>query len=244
MMRKYIFLILFGLASCGNKYLIPREDFTSILYDIYLSKSYFARERILQPVWQDSIPYSKHIINQHGYSIEQFDSTVAWYCTDPQKYNEIYEELLARLGEFEQEVANEPGPPVELWTQAKEYDLPIDGKQNTIPVNIPLVGAGTYVVKANITLYPEDKSLNPHVLFYLWQADSTEVGIRDTIYTMPLIKSRLMTQYSFEKTLTGADQYTHLRGEWLAQDKNLTDTTWAKRAIIEDISILHLPKAN
>jgi len=237
--RLLFFLILF--SSCQNR-LIPKDDFVSILTDIYLSKTYFSSEGIYNARWQDTIPYNQHIVERHGYKWAQFDSTVSWYCSRPKKYQAVYETVMATLNELDRMISEELDPPSELWNGQKEFCLPSDGIRDSVAVSVLLNGVGSYIVSAKLRVYPQDESLNPHIALYLWRSDTTALGVRDTIWVRPLKKDGLMYEYRMEKTLFPGNEFTHLKGNWLECNRNHIDTAWIKHAEIKDISVYHIPK--
>ena len=241
-MRPLLFLLMLFLVSCGNRMLIPKKDFILILTDIYLSKSYFSSEGIHNARWQDTIPYNHHIVQRYGYHWEQFDSTVSWYCSQPRKYQEVYETVMANLNDLNQLISEELDPPAELWNGRKEFYLPASGERDSVAANVLLKGVGSYVLSAKIRVYPRDESLNPRIALYLWRSDTTKLGVRDTIWIAPLRKDGLLYEYRMEKTLLPGNEFTHIKGNWLQCSSNEVDTVWRKRAEIKDISVYHIPK--
>ena len=237
----FVLLILF-VSSCTNRKMIPKKDFISILTDIYLSRAYFSSEGISYPRWHDTIPYNSHIVERHGYRWAQFDSTVSWYCSRPRRYQDIYETVISRLDELDRIVYEELDPPSELWSVQREFVLPVHNGRDSIESNVLLKGVGSYIISAKIRVYPQDRSINPHIALYLWRADTTDYGVRDTIWTAPLRKDGLMYEYSVERTLLPGNEFTHLRGNWLHSHRNDIDTLWTKHAEIKDISVYHIPK--
>ena len=240
--KRFLFILLILMASCGNDFLIPKKDFISILSDIYLSKAYFSSEGIHNARWLDTIPYNHHIVERHGYEWAQFDSTVSWYCSRPKKYQEVYETVMANLNELDKKVSEELDPPMELWAGKNAFHMPSDNKEDSIPASVLLKGVGTYVLSAKVRVYPHDEALNPRIELYLWRSDTTAHGISDTLWIAPLRKDGLLYEYRMEKTLQPGNAFTHLRGNWMQYDGNKMDTVWRRRAEIEDISVYHIPK--
>ena len=237
----YILLILLSLSSCKPK-IIPKKDFISILTDIYLAKSYFNTEGIYNARWQDSIPYNHYIVQRHNYKWALFDSTVSWYCSHPKKYQDIYETVMTNLNEIDKDISNELDPPSELWTGKKYRYLPADGERDSVIVSVLLKGVGSYVVSAKIRVYPQDESIDPHFLMYLWRSDTTDIGVRDTLWLTSLRKDGILYEYRMEKTLFPGNEFTHLKGNFLHSNRNVLDSAWTKRAEITDISVYHIPK--
>ncbi|MDR3093997.1 MAG: DUF4296 domain-containing protein [Bacteroidales bacterium] len=233
-------LLCVMLVSCSNR--IPEDDFTDILTDIYLSRAYFSSEGTSYAYWKDTIPYDRHIVEQHGYQWAQFDSTLTWYCANPKHYQDIHDEIIARLSELEKTITEELDPPEELWKHKTSRYLPADGARDSIPINILLKGIGKYVMKATIRVYAKDASIDPHIALYWWRTDTTNIGIADTFQVMPLYKHGLPVTYSIEKTLLPGNEFTHLKGNWIQHRKNEADTVWSQQIVIEDISVFHIPQ--
>ncbi|MDR2038703.1 MAG: DUF4296 domain-containing protein [Bacteroidales bacterium] len=232
----------FILDSCGNRYRIPEDKFVDILTDMHLSKAYYNSIGITDARWMDTIPYNLHIVEKYGYKWTQFDSTVSWYCSHPKDYQSVYDEVIARLNDLEKLVSDELDFPQELWTYYRIRQLPPDGEQDSVAVNVLLKGIGKYIIKAKIRVYPEDASIDPRICMYWWRSDTTALGICDTFWVAPIRKDGLMIEYSTEQILQPGNSYTHLKGNWLHSDKNILDSTWSKRAEIKDISIYHIPQ--
>jgi len=221
---------------------IPKDDFISILTEIHLSKSYFISDGIYNARWNDTVPYNYHIVERHGYKWAQFDSTVSWYCSYPKKYQDVYEAVMSNLNEMDKQISEELDPPSELWHGKKKRYLPADGKRDSVAANVLLKGVGSYVISAKIRVYPQDKSVAPQIMLYLWRSDTTALGARDTIWITPLRKDGIMYEYRMEKTLLPGNEFTHLKGNWLHSVRNDLDTAWTKRAEIKDISVFYIPK--
>ena len=243
-MRHFLFylILLMLLASCRNDMIIPKKDFISILTDIHLAKAYFHSDGIYSARWQDSIPYNHHIVERNGYQWAQFDSTVSWYCSQPKKYQEVYDIVMANLNELDKMISEELDSPSELWTGEKDFFLPAVGQRDSVAASVLLKGVGSYVVSAKIRVYPQDGSLDPRIALFLWRTDTTAHGVSDTLWIRPLRKDGLMYEYRMEKTLQPGNEFTHIKGNWLQSNRNDIDTTWEQRAEIKDISVFHIPK--
>ena len=244
-MKHYVLLLFLftGLTACKKNVLIPKKDFISILTELYVSKAYFSSEGIHNARWQDTIPYNYHVVQQRGYNWAQFDSTVSWYCSHPKKYKDVYEAVMSNLTELDKIVSEELDPPSELWQGRKNFKIPIGlSLQDSVSANITLKGEGSYVLSAKIRVFQHDASIDPRIELYLWKADTTKNGIKDTLWIAPLKKDGLMYEYRMEKTLTPDNEYTHLKGNWLECNRNNPDSAWTKNIEIKDISVYHIPK--
>jgi hypothetical protein len=124
----------------------------------------------------------------------------------------------------------------------KAFYLPADGVRDSVSASVLLKGVGSYVVSAKIRVYPHDESIEPRIGLYLWRSDTTDIGVRDSLWFRYLPKDGIMYEYRMEKTLFPGNEFTHIKGNWLQSNPNDADTAWTKRAEIKEISVYHIPK--
>lgn len=90
-------LALFVLMGCEVK--IPEEviqpaQMEPLLYDYHLAQ---AMSRDIVGADYKKKLYSKYVLKKHGYTIEQFDSSMVWYSRNPKHLYDIYTSLQKRL---------------------------------------------------------------------------------------------------------------------------------------------------
>jgi len=104
--RKIIFLILLVITfSCGDSFFgfrrnknIPKKKFVSILAEIHLMETMIGRHEFYHKYSsKDSIDVYIDIIEKHGYTRRDFDSTVSAYTRKPELYEKVYTEVLMKL---------------------------------------------------------------------------------------------------------------------------------------------------
>ena len=99
-----LLLLAFLIASnsCRDKEKIPREEMVSILVDIHLLDGMIQEDRYRQRLEiPDTLNVYKQVLDKHGYSRAQFDSTLNYYSKDPRKFERIYQDVMARLNRME-----------------------------------------------------------------------------------------------------------------------------------------------
>ncbi len=105
-MRKFFILILLiSLFSCGEKFArfrrahnIPKKKFVTILAEIHIMETIIVRHEFHHKYSsKDSIDIYADIIEKHGYTREDFDSTVAAYTRRPELYEKVYNEVLMKM---------------------------------------------------------------------------------------------------------------------------------------------------
>ena len=106
MHRIYLLILLFVTLSCCSdefsrvkrRYTIPRNKFVSILTEIHVMEGITAKPEYYRKYSsKDTLDIYGYIIEKHGYSRQQFDSTVAAYSRRPEMYEKVYNEVLMKL---------------------------------------------------------------------------------------------------------------------------------------------------
>jgi hypothetical protein len=112
---RIIIIFLLILSSCNNKdkikgkYIIPRDKLVEVLVEIHIADgvAYTARSLQHSAVF-DSLSYRKYIFEKYNITRMEFDSTISAYAHQPNKFDELYEEvineLIRREGEFTREI--------------------------------------------------------------------------------------------------------------------------------------------
>lgn len=90
-----------GIISCTQtgekpKDLLSEKEMSEILEEIYLyQQSGYLNE--LQTVTVDYVKLDAELIQKHGASVEQFQESYKFYILNPEKYNEILEQVRTNL---------------------------------------------------------------------------------------------------------------------------------------------------
>jgi hypothetical protein len=115
MIKRILFCLLFTACSTGNKDLekkydktiaIPEKEMIAILSDYHLAEGLNAVKNLkdlmsLQD--KDSLKFIDSIVIHHGFSKNQFDTTMKIYIGDMDYYSYIYEKVMSELSRLEGE---------------------------------------------------------------------------------------------------------------------------------------------
>jgi len=104
-------IFFFSCSSREKKYLIPKDDLTGLIVDIHIADAigydYPLKRKYNIP---DSAALYASVFEKHGYTKEQFDSTLSYYVNRPEELNKIYQKVFARLSKREDELrGQDPG---------------------------------------------------------------------------------------------------------------------------------------
>jgi hypothetical protein len=251
MSRKIIILsvaALFMLMACGpsgnnkpgRKMIIPEDKLVEILTDTYLTTGMMDIQG-MRETWgqRDSIQNYIDVIRSHGYTYEQLEATMRYYIRDkPKKLAKIYDRVTGNLLALEVQVENERVEadtiPDNLWTGKTEYTFPGESPRDSIWFDIPAEAPGEYIIRADITVYGDDGSLDPRVTVYFFTSDSLGAEVRDDWDEIRLQKNGQLQRIEARKTLETAGN-TRIRG-WLL-NHTPRKGSWQKHAIVSNISI-------
>lgn len=112
-MRNLIIVLVVFFASCGYQEnipenVIPKEKMIEILVDIHLADGMFTNNNVRTfYATKDSANYYEMIFINHGFTRENFDTSVYYYSHNINEYNKIYIEVLNKLSERETNVKGE-----------------------------------------------------------------------------------------------------------------------------------------
>ncbi|MDF1559964.1 MAG: DUF4296 domain-containing protein [Bacteroidales bacterium] len=223
------------------KMLIPENDMVEILTDTYLTAGMLDIP-VMRETWaqRDSILNYIDNIKSHGYTLEQFDATLKYFFTDkPKRLSRLYDRVTANLLRLETDVMTEavPAEPTlskNLWPGQASYLFPEIFTRDPVWFDIPVETPGEYVLRADIKLFEDDRSLNPRVTVFFSYTDSTGSERRDYWREVRLLKSG---EFMSVETRNMLDTVTgvRIRG-WLLNHDNQPGT-WEKHARIANISL-------
>ncbi|MCI0522589.1 MAG: DUF4296 domain-containing protein [Bacteroidales bacterium] len=243
-------MALIILASCGpsgapkpdRKLLIPEDRLVDILTDTYLTAAMLDMPD-LSATWgqRDSNLNYIDVIESHGYTYQQLDTTMRYYFnTKPKKLARIYDRVTGNLLELEVRVMEESNANPEdyaddnLWTGKASYSFPEDMTRDPVWFDIPVEKPGEYVLKADIRVFEDDQSIDPRVTVFFSTTDILGKEVRILWNEVRLEKNGQMQNIITANTLDSAG-LVHIKG-WLLNHSSQKGT-WRKHARISNISL-------
>jgi hypothetical protein len=249
LMKNILILILLGISalSCQNKHqnsnIIPRKWFVAILTDIHLADGYYGNHAQLSRLHNDTVNFYNSIYKNYGYTKAQFDTTLKYYAIHSDKFDELYEEVVTRLNKMDQE--NLQMHPMftdtvkNIWSGKNSWELPKDGPQKKIPVNLKLKGKGRYAITFTCRVYPDDESVNPRTSLYFWHENKKKKGVCDSLKSSSYEKDGRLQIISIIKELNDSN-VTYLKG-FLLNHKDKSGS-WKKHVLINGLKVNYIPK--
>lgn len=247
----YIFTVgtlLFILtSSCSDerKELLPEDQFMVILNEITLTNSLFdsfdAQERYVQ---RDSMDIYATIFSKYGTTRETFESTFEHYFTKkPKKLIKIIDSSIGQIESKEAQMNDITGSVTtrvrSFWPNEMQIIMPDSIADDQSLFQLRTTNQGTYTLNFSITVFPTDKTINPHLSLWTVDADSlNNGGTRRHLPNIYYLKDGCSYRYSIpirvketQRVIIGGDLYDS-KGLAYYSDK---------RAFITNISITFAP---
>lgn len=239
----FIVTVILFFGSCHifqKKYIIPEKKLIQVLVDIHIADAIAMIVPYSEPGnVPDSAQVYSSLFKKHHITSEQFDSTMAYYASKPEKLVKIYTEVNTILNKRESEVIEEGEKPetekkIVTWQDNKIYILPQMGKREKIEISIPVTKAGVYTLSAKIKMYEDDQSVAPRITLFFWYDNGTSKGYREYFRSTPVLKNGQADTYTVSHQLTNPN-ITHIKGFIL--DHSNPDTLFTKHAIVSEIKV-------
>lgn len=135
----WVWIVLVLFLGCQSKTkVIPRDEMVKILVDVHLLDGGIQHAQYTDDVHlPDSIDLYDYVLDKHGYSQEQFDSSMSHYSRNPRKFDRIYQEVLSRLNRMETEVKEEQDKRREKERNERERPVKTKNSEEVKPKEIP-----------------------------------------------------------------------------------------------------------
>lgn len=109
-MRRLIYLLLiFVFIGCSDipENVLSEDDMVDLLVDIHKGEAFVEINR--NKYYNDSLKKTvrQSILLKHGVSEAEFDSSLVWYGYNINEYVELYDEVIAKLSEQDEEILAE-----------------------------------------------------------------------------------------------------------------------------------------
>ena len=104
--RTYIGLLvlLCIVVGCRPHDVLSNREMRNVLYDLHRADGAIQVAGYNYSHDQEVVGYYKNVLDRHGITQEQFDSSLVWYTDNPQIFNKIYPKVIERLeADFEVE---------------------------------------------------------------------------------------------------------------------------------------------
>jgi hypothetical protein len=238
-------ILIISCSQSGKKYRIPDKELVKILADIHIADAISFSTKYRDKFRNnDSITYFDKLFAKYHVTRSQFDSTIAWYSGNPDKYELLYDKVLDRLNRMyanindklhSDSVLTQVG---NLWNKKRDWILPEDGATENISFAIKVLKKGKYMLSARIKIAPTDQSLKPYLIAFTTRQKIMKPDIVDSTSMVKLDKSGIFRNYSVMIYLD-KDTETYIKGYILGNE--FKQGSWSKNAEVRDIRLFYIP---
>lgn len=98
--RKSILIVLLGvicLSGCRPRGVLSSREMQRVLVDLHRADAVLQVGGYNYGHDEDLAKYYQEILNQHGITQAQFDSSIVWYTNNPQRFDKIYPRVIKDL---------------------------------------------------------------------------------------------------------------------------------------------------
>jgi len=239
-----ILLIGISCSRPGKKYIIPENQLVKILADIHIADAISFSNKYREKFHNnDSITYYEKLFIKYNVTRSQFDSTIALYSGNPDKYDLLYDKVLDRLNRMAANINDKLRADSlltqvgNLWNKKRDWILPEDGATENISFAVKVDKKGIYKLTARIKIAPFDQSTKPYMIAFTTRNKLQNPDITDSTSMVRLDKSGVFRLYSISVTLD-KDTLTYIKGYILGNEPK--PGGWVKNAEVRDIRLIYI----
>ena len=98
-MRKQLIILclLLAVVGCRPRGVLSNREMRNVLYDLHRADGALQVAGYHYSHDQEVAAYYKNVLDKHGITQAQFDSSLVWYTDNPQIFNKIYPKVIERL---------------------------------------------------------------------------------------------------------------------------------------------------
>ncbi|MEI7504218.1 MAG: DUF4296 domain-containing protein, partial [Paludibacter sp.] len=175
----FICIVFLGMSACNGrpKGVLNESEMTDVLTEMHRLDGTMAAKGLQYGNYQEKAQYYSFILKKYDISQAQFDSSLVWYTKNPKTFDVIYDNVLARLTDFEKEVKRGKYHPVDsvemakikvnLWNKKSQYTFKKDSARTHLDfeiLNSDLLFGDVYTLKFLQRISPEDSCIKQHVM--------------------------------------------------------------------------------
>ena len=89
--------VLLAVVGCRPRGVLSNHEMREVLYDLHRADGAIQVAGYNYSHDQEVAGYYKNVLDKHGITQAQFDSSLVWYTDNPQIFNKIYPKVIERL---------------------------------------------------------------------------------------------------------------------------------------------------
>ena len=170
-------------ACSGPQPEIKMDKFAQVVYEMHFTDAVLDIAQLDdRRLKTDSVSYYNALFKKYGITRREFMEEIEWYTQHADKYKELYEKVMKIVAEEEKRAEEEKAAKaseaavkdsLNLWTDKRNWHLPLEGEKEAVAFDIPAENAGVYTLSADAVFYSDDRTENPRMTIIANYDDGT-----------------------------------------------------------------------
>jgi hypothetical protein len=210
-MRKWffycsLFILIFSCSGPEQHKIIPRKDLVPLLVDMHISDAMATNYNINEQFGGlDSAILYRTVLNSYGYTKDEFIHTIEYYSKEPERLIKIYDEVFSILSKRSEEAKTLTDSYSKrntqlIWKASQSHYRIYGDTAHYEPVfDFPIDTVGTFILSVEIKITEKDKSHNPRLVAYFYNAKNDIPAKRISFQETNLLKSSFKREYTLIK---------------------------------------------
>lgn len=148
---------------------LSQSEMTDVLVDMHKTDALLAEKNIAYGQYSRKAPYYNYIFKKHGITKAEFDSSLVWYTKNPQKFENMYDDVIKKLTALQKDVDDNKFHPIDyanlgkirtdIWTKATRHAFTKDSARTKLDFEIKqadLLYRDVYELKLLLKIAKED----------------------------------------------------------------------------------------
>ena len=166
----FVFGIILILSACIRpKGVLSESKMTSVLVDMHKTEATLTEKGLYYGPYSKKAPYFNDVFKRNGVTQAQFDSTLVWYTKNPQKFENMYDEVIKRLTVLQKDVDSNKYHPIDyenidkvridIWNKVTHHKFSKDSTRTKLDFEIKqadLLYRDVYELKLLLKIPKED----------------------------------------------------------------------------------------
>jgi len=185
------------LTGCFRpKGVLSQGTMTDVLVDMHKTDAILAENNTAYGQYSKKAPYYNYIFKKHGITKAEFDSTLVWYTKNPQKFENMYDDVIKRLTALQKEVDDNKFHPIDyanlgkiradIWVKPTHHKFTKDSARTKLDFEIKradLLYKDVYELKMLLKIAKEDsckkQRIELRINYYNGTSDHTYTLLRN-----------------------------------------------------------------
>lgn len=218
------------LSACDGppKGVLNSNKMADVLVEMHKTDASLSEKGLTFSYYSKKAPYYNYILKKYGISQAEFDSSLVWYTKNPQRFDNVYDNVISQLTALQKDIykgkyhsidSTEIGKiKLDIWNKRTRYVLTKDSARTRLDFEIKndnLLFGDMYVLKMLLYIAREDSCTKQHIVlrinYFNGKTDSTyQVAHNDGItrrYTFRMPANKKLKIKSISGQLLGSLVY-------------------------------------